>query len=342
MASQLQNYIANWQRITSEPFILDVVAHCHIDFEDEPLLRSNISRPQCTFSTSEQIIIDNEIQKFLEKGIIEPSIYETCQVISPIFTRVKKDGSHRVIFNLKKMNESASSHHFKMDTLETALKLMTENCFMTSLDLKNAYYSIPIAKEHQKYVKFVWNNEQYAFICLPMGLSSSPRILTKLMKPVFATLRSKFGYECISYIDDSLYFGDTYSECKQVTFTAAQFLTSVGFTIHPENSAVKPTQIVEYLGFLLNSTKMIVKLTDKKALRIIDVCKQFFSKDKAFTIRQVSSLVGYFVACFPGVEFGQLHYRPVESNKIQALKENSGNFDAQMKLTDYSLADLEW
>ena len=48
------------------------------------------------------------------------------------------------------------------------------------------------------------------------------------------------------------------------------------------------------------------------------------------------------MACFPGVEFGQLHYRHIESNKIQALKENSGNFDAQMKLSDYSLADLEW
>ena len=135
MAGQLQNYIANWQRITSDPFILDVVAHCYIDFEDEPLPRSNIARPQCTFRTSEQIIIDNEIEKFLEKGIIEPSIYEKSQVISPIFTRGKKDSSHRVIFNLKKLNESVSYHHFKMDTLETALKLMTENCFMTSLDL---------------------------------------------------------------------------------------------------------------------------------------------------------------------------------------------------------------
>ena len=74
-SSQMQNYIVNWKRITSDPFILDVVAHCHIDFEDEPLLRSNIARLQCTFSTSEQIIIDNEIEKVLEKGIIEPSIY---------------------------------------------------------------------------------------------------------------------------------------------------------------------------------------------------------------------------------------------------------------------------
>ena len=37
-------------------------------------------------------------------------------MISPIFIRPKKDGSHRVIFYLKKLNEAVSYHHFKMDT----------------------------------------------------------------------------------------------------------------------------------------------------------------------------------------------------------------------------------
>ena len=69
---------------------------------------------------------------------------------------------------------------------------MTENCYMTSLDLKNAYYSIPIAKEHQIYFKFMWNYQRYAFSFLPMGISSCPRIFTKLMKPVFVTFRINF------------------------------------------------------------------------------------------------------------------------------------------------------
>lgn len=60
---------------------------------------------------------------------------------------------------------------------------------MTSIDLKDAYYSIPIALEHQKYLKFIWRDQLYAFTCLPMGLSSSPWIFTKVMKSVFAYLR---------------------------------------------------------------------------------------------------------------------------------------------------------
>ena len=87
---------------------------------------------------------------------------------------------------------------------------------------------------------------------------------------------------------------------------------------------------------------MTVTLTEPKAMKISNLCKQFHNKDKKFTIRQVSSLIGSLTSSFPGVEFGQLHYRHIESDKKHALKENFGNFEAKKKLSDYSLTDLEW
>ena len=50
-------------------------------------------------------------------------------------------------------------------------------------------------------------------------------------------------------------------------------------------------------------------------MKIYNLCKQFHNKDKKFTIRQVSSLIGSLTSSFPGVEFGQLHYRHIESDK---------------------------
>jgi hypothetical protein len=55
---------------------------------------------------------------------------------------------------------------------------------MASIDLKHAYYTIPIAEEQRKFLKFVCNEQLYEFRVLPMGLTSSPRIFTKVMKPV--------------------------------------------------------------------------------------------------------------------------------------------------------------
>ena len=88
-----------------------------------------------------------------------------------------------------------------MDTLETASKLMRPGCYMTSIDVKDAYYSIPIAPEHQKYLKFIWKDHLYAFNSLPMGLPNSPRIFTKILKPFFSALRRQFGHTCLGYID---------------------------------------------------------------------------------------------------------------------------------------------
>ena len=111
-----------------------------------------------------------------------------------------------------------------------------------------------------------------------MGLTSSPRIFTKILKPVFSTLRSKFGHSCLGYIDDALNLGDTYTEAEKATLHAVELLISLGFMIHPEKSIITPTQIIEFLGFVLNSIIMIVKLTDRKAEKIMKLCIHFCHK----------------------------------------------------------------
>lgn len=152
---------------------------------------------------------------------------------------------------------------------------MRPGCYMTSIDLKDAYYSIPIAPEHHKYLKFIWKDQLYAFNSLPMGLSSSPRIFTKILKPFFSALRSQFGHTCLGYIDDLFYLEDSYLECEEATLHAVQLFISLGFKIHPEKSVIIPTQVLEFLGFTLNSILMTVTLTGKKAENILQLCQKF-------------------------------------------------------------------
>ena len=71
--------------------------------------------------------------------------------------------------------------------------LLREADWMASIDLKDAYLSIAIWEEHRKYLRFLWENTMYEFQCLPFGLSSAPRVFTKLLKPVLARLRHQGG-----------------------------------------------------------------------------------------------------------------------------------------------------
>ncbi len=59
-----------------------------------------------------------------------PPCHERGEVISPIFVCPKKDGSHRMILNLKRLNTYVEYHHFKMDTLWSVIKLITPNCLL--------------------------------------------------------------------------------------------------------------------------------------------------------------------------------------------------------------------
>ncbi len=74
---------------------------------------------------------------------------------STIFVRPKKDGSFRMILNLKQLNESVEYHHFKMDTFHTVLKVVKPSWYMASVNLRQAYYSVPIDKNYQLFSQ-VW------------------------------------------------------------------------------------------------------------------------------------------------------------------------------------------
>ena len=54
------------------------------------------------------------------------------------------------------------------------------NVYMASIDLKDAFYSIPIHPKHQKYLKFVVPSKIYQYTCMPNGYG--PAIFTKVSK----------------------------------------------------------------------------------------------------------------------------------------------------------------
>ena len=245
--------------------------HYKIEFTQLPEQES--VPKEINFTPQEQIIIEEEISKLLRKGVITEASHCRGEFISSIFIRPKKDGGHRLILNLKQLNAYVKYHHFKMDTLQSAIRLMKPNCYMASVDLRDAYYSIPINEEHQKFLRFHWKGKLFQFTCLPNGLSCAPRLFTKVLKPIYATLRRK-GHLNVGYIDDSYLQGDTVHECNDNINDTTDLFIKLGFVIHPLKSVLQPTQTLIFLGFVLNSVNMTASLTSEKVNRIKEKCFQ--------------------------------------------------------------------
>ena len=226
-----------------------------------------------------------------------------------------------------------------MDSVWTAIRLMTPNCYMASVDLKDAYFSFPIANPHQKYLKFEWNM-LFKLTCFPNGLAFCPRKFTKLMKPVFATLQ-QLGHLPSGYIDDSWLMGPVWDDCAKNFVDTVKLLDTLGFVVHPEKSVFIPTQKLVFLDFILDAVSMLVCLTPEKALKLKQAATDLFNCKNA-TIREVAKVLGLIVSSFPGVAYGPLHYRYLERDKTTALKTIKWNFNAKMCISSQGREKLKW
>ena len=91
-------------------------------------------------------------------------------------------------------------------------------------------------------------------------------------------------------------------------------LDDLGFTIHPTKSALEPTQVIEFLEFTIDSRTMRIKLTERKAIDIIEMCSKFIKK-REITIRDFAQLIGKLIASQPGVDYAPLYIKTLEISK---------------------------
>ena len=100
--------------------------------------------------------------------------------------------------------------------------------------------------------KFQFYGTFYKYTVFPNGLDCCPRIFTKLLKPVYSTLRQQ-QHESASYIYDAYLNGPSYDQCQTNIINSVCLFETLGFIIHPEKSVLTPVQEIGFLGFILNS-----------------------------------------------------------------------------------------
>ena len=184
-----------------------------------------------------------------------------------IFLVPKSEDSFRMILNLKRLNENMPYIHFKMETIKSILTLVTPNCFMAKVDIKDAYYSVPILPEHEKYLKLYFRGKLYLFTCLPNGLCSGPCKFAKLLKPPLSYLRLQ-KVTVAGFTDHLITFGRSFAEYEWNIRLIVTLLDSLGFVVHPNKSIFVPARSIEYLGSVIDSQLMTISLTQKKKASI--------------------------------------------------------------------------
>ncbi|OXA44814.1 Protein P [Folsomia candida] len=227
-----------------------------------------------------------------------------------------------------------------MESVKTAMTMVSKNCFMAVIDLKDAYHAIPVHESCQKYLKFRWKEVLYKYRCIPFGLCLAPWLYTKLNKPVVSYLRS-LGVLLVSYLDDTLIIGRTEAECKKSLKLALDLFSRLGLVVNMEKSQLIPSKQVRFLGFILNSEIMRMLLPVDKFHKIISKCRMVLDANVSL-IRVVAELVGILVAASPATRYGMLYTRQLEIEKTAALIRSSGKYTGNIVISSVARMDIKW
>ena len=337
VGARLQHFLPNWQAITDDPWILNTIRGYSLELTSTP--RQHHPTPPIALNQEKSAALTAEIDKLLQKEAIRPVKASLGEFLSPIFLVPKADGSWRPVINLRDLNSHITQHHFKMQGIRTVKGLMRKGDWLTKLNLKDAYLSVPMNQAHTHLLRFQWQSQTYQFDTLPFGLSSAPYVFTKLLKPVVAILR-RLGIRVVLYLDDMLIMASSKEEARAHLATAMHLLTALGFILNLDKSVLTPTQRVIFLGFCLDSRTMLISLPTPRIQSIQRLIREILAQGQA-SILKLSQLLGSMVSTHPAVLGAPLHYRHLERAKITALK-HSQNSNTLVTTSDNMRQDLTW
>ena len=234
--------------------------------------------------------LEKEVERMLQEGAIREMSPEEARrsVRSSIYTVPKKGGKRRPVVNLRWINSHLHHQHFKMLTMKDVRAAITPNCWMASLDLKDCFWGLPVARDHQRFLAFDFLGKTFCFQCLPFGLGPSPWFITKLYRVVVEHLQQQ-GHQVMIYIDDILILGEDKEACEKALEATRKLLAELGAIINEEKSSA-PSQTIEYLGFTIDSTKMTISAPSRKLDNLRKAIRSMLKK-KA-TARSLASILG--------------------------------------------------
>ena len=337
LGGRIRNFLPNWIKISQDAVLLHTVQGLELEWEEIP--SHSITNKGPRFSPEENKLIEIEIQAMLQKQAIAPANHCKIQFIGHLFLRPKKDGGMRPVFNMKKLNKFIQYKHFKMEGLFMLKTLLLRNDFMVNVDLKDAYFGIPIDANHRRFLRFQWENTLYKFTCLPFGLSSAPRVFTKLLKPVAALLR-RIGVRILVYLDDILLLNQSRSELEKDKHSLIFILQNLGFVINWKKSMIVPCHRIEYLGMIVDSVRRELQLPTEKITKIQLQCQSVLQKE-ATSVHRLAQLIGTLTSTMQAIQPGPLYFRELQMLKTKRLLE-SQTYGAKVKLTPGCKEELRW
>ena len=147
---------------------------------------------------------------------------------------------------------------------------------MASIDLKEAYLKVPVHPDSRRFLRFVAQGNVYQFSALCFGLSTAPQVFTRVMAPISAILHS-WGICMRRYLDDWLVQSSSRDSLLHDLQVVLDLCRELGIVVNPAKSHLVPSQVVQYLGVVIDSRSFRASPSSERVARLWSTADAFLS-----------------------------------------------------------------
>lgn len=138
-------------------------------------------------------------------------------------------------------------------------KLLEKDDYLRKTNLKDTYLPVPLHKQSQKYLSFLWKEKIYQFLHLCFVLSPAPRVFTKFLKVPISIWRRQ-NIILILYLDDIILIAQSQKEVTMAMNILIFLLQNLG----PLNLSSNPVRKSSFREWLSTQKKLRSLLPKRK------------------------------------------------------------------------------
>ena len=185
----------------------------------------------------------------LAKGALEIARDPGPGFYSRLFLVEKATGGWRPVIDLSHLNDLNAVQD---GNSRFGAVICQRGGFLASLDLKDAYFQIPIHGSSRKLLRFMSEGTVYQFKALCFGLSTAPQVFTRVFAAVSAWAHSR-GIRLLRYLDDWLVLSSSEKKARQSVQELLSICHTLGIVINEKKSDLVPSQAAKYLGMTIDN-----------------------------------------------------------------------------------------
>lgn len=190
--------------------------------------------------------INEQVDQLLADGVIEPS---DSGWSAPILLVKKKDNSYRFVVDFRRLNAVTERDAYPIPYISATLDKLRNAHFLSSLDIKSAYFQIPLSEGSKKFTAFtIPGKGLFQFRRLPMGLSNSPSTWQRFIDKVLGPELDPYVFV---YLDDVIIVTDTWEKHMDILREVLRRLNAAGLTLNRDKCEFCKSEL-KYLGYIVN------------------------------------------------------------------------------------------